>query len=222
MSAKKNLEPAKRVLVIEDHPVMRLGIVSLIESQKDLTVCEADDGSGEILKIVEQSSPDIVLVDIALGDNNGVELLQDLRVNNKSLPVLCYSFHDEQIYAERILHCGGQGYIEKGASSETLLCSIRGVLKGYIVTSEKVGSQLLKQMNNQAGSDKMGVESLSNRELEVFECEGQGLTTSQTAEKLYLSPKTIETYKRRIKQKLELDNYAQLRYAAMQWSQSGI
>jgi DNA-binding NarL/FixJ family response regulator len=224
MSAKKlrKAEAEKsKILVVDDHPMIRKGIVSLIDDQEDLVICGQAEDAPEALKAISETKPDIVVLDISLKSSSGIELMKSIKAQYPKLPVLILSMHNEELYAERALRAGAVGYIMKREASENLLTAIRHVLDGQIYVSDKISKRLLRKLSRgKADMVASPIDNLSDRELEVFQMIGQGYGTCQIAEKLYLSVKTIETYRTHIKEKLNLANADELRQYAIQWLNS--
>jgi len=204
---------------VDDHPIVRHGLAELIARQPDLDVCgEAADAS-EALREVETARPDAAIVDISLNGDNGIELIQQIKTLYPTVKVLVSSMHDETVFAGRALRAGAMGYINKRESIRKVIDAVRQVLRGEIYLSPRMANQLLHQAATGEPLDRDPVESLSNRELEVFEMIGEGMTTRQIAGKLRLSPRTVETHRKNIKTKLDLQNSAQLSRCAFQWVQ---
>ncbi len=210
-----------KIIIVDDHPIVRQGLADLINQEKDLAVCgQAEDAAGA-LKAIRELGPDVVIVDITLADSSGIELIKDIKVQYPDLPILTLSMHDESLYAERALRAGAKGYIMKGETTKSVITAIRKVLAGQIYTSDKVAAKMVSKLVG--GKAKVGaspLECLSDRELEVFQLIGQGRGTRRIAEKLYLSIKTIETYRAHIKEKLSLADTNQLLRYAIQWVNS--
>ncbi|MBU3918027.1 response regulator transcription factor [bacterium] len=207
-----------RILIVEDHDIFRMGLIELINLEKDLTVCGECNNVEGSWKMVNELNPDLVLVDISLKESNGLELIKKINSERKNLPVLVLSMHDEALYAERSLLAGARGYIMKQETSASVINAIRSVLEGKIYVSEKITINILNFVARKSStSNKLPVESLTNRELEVFSYIGQGITTKEIAQKLFLSVKTIGTYRERIKQKLNLKNVNELIQQASHW-----
>lgn len=211
----------KRVVVVDDHPPMRRGLAQLINAECDLETCgEAGDIPGA-LEMVEQLKPDAVIVDLALKDTSGLELIKDLKKRFSELPILVLSMQSESIYAERALRAGARGYIMKEETTENVIKALRQVLSGEVYLSDRMSKRILSQVaGNHSNKDVSPVESLSDRELEVFQLIGQGYQPRQIAQKLHLSVKTIESYREHIKIKLDLENAAELSQTAVQWMQT--
>ena len=212
-------EGVSRVLVVDDHPIMRQGYSQLISLQPDLEMCgEAADGQ-EALRQVEAARPNLAIVDISLRDSNGIELMKQLRARDPHLKMLVVSMHDESLFAERALHAGASGYINKEETTDKLIDAVRCVLAGKIFLSPAMTERMLSRAaGNHDGSAPAPLACLSDRELEVFELIGKGLTTRKIASKLHLSSKTVDTYRQNIKSKLSLSNATELTLHAAQWA----
>ena len=219
MLKNKNAEEKQKVLIVDDHPLVRQGIAQLINQEKDLEVCcEAGDVEQAMKKIPEYS-PDIAVVDISLGQSSGIRLIEAISLKYPKLSVLTLSMHDESLYAERCLRAGAKGYIMKSEPPEKVIFALRRILDGEIYVSNKLGARLLhKLVTNDDNVYSSPVERLSNRELEVFQLIGQGLKTRTIAEQLNLSVKTIETYIDHIKKKMNFEDSRSLFLHAVQWS----
>lgn len=209
-----------RILLVDDHPVLRLGIGELINSDGSLTLCGEATNLADAYQMVGKLKPDLVIADISLEGNSGIELMKELAYRWQDLPVLAYSMHDEQIYAERALRAGARGYVMKQNPPEVLLEAIHQVLDGRIYLSKAISDRLLgKFVGSRPGGDtESPIERLSDRELEVLQLLGKGMTTSQIAESLCLSTKTVETYREHLKQKLNLQSGPELVRYAVEWS----
>lgn len=196
---------------------MRHGLSQIIAREDDLQVCGEASSAAQAIDLVGQTSPDVVIIDITLEDGDGIELIKDIRTRFENVKMLVSSMHDESLYAERALRAGAMGYISKEASREQFLEAIREILKGRISVSPAISNRLLKRAaGNAQPDDRTPVETLSDRELTVFEFIGQGLSTRQIAEKLFLSVKTIETYREHIKAKLNIKTSTELVRHAVQ------
>lgn len=205
------------ILLVDDHPVMRHGLAQIIAREEDMDVCGEASSAAQAIDMVGQLSPDAIIVDITLEDGDGIELIKDIRARYENVKMLVSSMHDESLYAERALRAGAMGYISKEASREQFLDAIRQVLRGRICVSPAISNRLLKRAAGKPlEEDRSPIESLSDRELTVFELIGQGLSTRQIAEKLFLSVKTIETYREHIKAKLNLRSSNELVRHAVQ------
>jgi DNA-binding NarL/FixJ family response regulator len=204
-----------RLLLVDDHPILRQGLGRLINDQADLMVCAETDSPPPTLKLIEQHKPDLVLLDLSLNGGDGLELCRQIRDRWPSLPVLVLSMHDESLHADRSLRAGASGYITKQESQDKVMEAIRRVLAGGIYLSDAMATKLLRGISghhDSAGASPL--ESLTDRELQVFRMIAQGQNVRTIAEALYLSPKTIETHKEHIKRKLGLQSSNDLlRYA---------
>lgn len=210
----------RRVMIVEDHPLVRQGLSSVINRQPDLVVSRDAATAAEALKILETDRPDVMVIDIVLQETNGVELIKRIHALDESLPMLALSMHDENLYAERVLRAGALGYVMKQEPVETVLAAIRRVLRGEVWVSDRVSGSLLRELiglPHHQGGATMGVAGLSDRELEVFELIGAGLSTRDIAEKLHLGPKTVETHRAAIKSKLQLRTAVELVQHATLW-----
>jgi DNA-binding NarL/FixJ family response regulator len=209
----------KRILVIDDHPIVRQGLALMLNREADFVVCgEAEDANGAML-VLASARPDVLIVDISLNGPDGLDLLKNIRTTHPSLPVLILSMHDESIYAERALRAGANGYIMKQEATEKVLVAVRRILSGEIYVSERIANRLLKHYI--AGSStprNSSVGDLSDRELEVFRLIGEGQGTRQIAESLHLSIKTVESYQAHIKEKLCLRSARELMQHAIEWN----
>ena len=208
----------ERILLVDDHPLMRKGLAMAIDAEPDLTVVAQAENAEEALDAMEEVSPDLAVVDISLPGMSGLELMKHMMALKPDLQVLVVSRHDEALYAERAIRAGARGYVMKLEAGEVIIKAIRRVLNGGIYVSEEVNERLLLGMAHGRGVlTKSPLEVLSDRELEVFELTGRGLSTRDIAEKLHLSVKTVESYRARIKAKLNLNNAAELMQHAVHW-----
>jgi DNA-binding NarL/FixJ family response regulator len=218
-----NCKPdATRVLIVDDHPLLRRGISELIDQERDLTVVGEAADACKALTAIENTNPDLVLVDITLNGASGIELLKNIKARFPNLRVLMFSMHDESIYAHRALRAGASGYIMKEEGTEKVLTALHKVLRGEVYLSERLSNRMLQTLvhgNQQPAASP--IEDLSDRELEIFSLIGHGYGTRPIAETLHLSVKTIETHRAHIKEKLNLRNAADLVHHAIQWVQSG-
>ncbi|MCP4867124.1 MAG: response regulator transcription factor [Proteobacteria bacterium] len=208
-----------RVFLVDDHPVFRYGLRGLIESHDDLEVCGEAESKREALTMISADPPDVVLVDISLKGVSGIELIKDLKIHHPDLPTLVLSMHDEDLYAERAIRAGANGYLMKHEAADNVVESILRVLKGELVMSRRLSETLLRRALQGKGGERptSPLDVLSDRELEVFEHIGRGLGTREIAETLHISVKTVETHKANIKQKLDLRGATDLLRAAVSW-----
>ncbi|MDD5169197.1 MAG: response regulator transcription factor [Syntrophales bacterium] len=205
-------------MIVEDHPIFRLGLRELINLEKDMIVCgEAEDKVGAWNEI-QRIKPDLVILDISLKDGDGISLIKDIAKNFKNMPVLVVSMHDESIFAERSLIAGAKGYINKREASVSIIEAIHCILRGKVFVSDNIKEEILHHLVGGIDThDKFPMEKLTDRELEVFQLIGKGLSSNEIAGMLNLSIKTIGTYRERIKEKLHLNNAFELIRHAMLW-----
>ena len=204
-----------RVLIVDDHPIVRQGLAQLIEQEADLEVCGEANDADTALAAMEELEPDIALVDLMLKGASGTDLIKNLKARWERIPILVISMHDEAVYAERALRAGAHGYIMKEEATGQVLTALRKVLGGDVYVSERMVGHLLRRMVGGGHGD--GLDSLSDRELEVFQWIGRGLSVPEIARRLSVSPKTVETYRAHIKDKLNLANSAEVMRLALQW-----
>ncbi len=208
----------RRILIVDDHPMLRRGLAALIESVPGLTVCSEAATRTAALDAIRVSPPDLVIVDLMLGDSHGLDLVKDLKIRHPGMPTLVLSMHDEALYAERSLRAGARGYVTKQELDDTLLMAIQRVLAGEIYMSGKLQARLAAHfVAGPTLATRSTCEGLSDRELEVFRLIGQGRGTRQIAEALHLSIKTIESHREHLKQKLRLASGVELVHRATQW-----
>lgn len=209
----------RSVFLVDDHPIVRQGLVQLIEQEPDLKVCGEASDVREARASLSKGLPDIVILDLSLRDSDGLELVKDIRAKyGTQLPVLILSMHDESIYAERLLSAGANGYIMKQAAADQLLAAVRRVLAGGIYVSDRIGDSMIQRFTVSGRAQRTDpIDRLSNRELQVLNLIGRGKTTREIAENLNLSVKTVESHRQRIKKKLNLHTAPQLVQFAVNW-----
>jgi len=221
MPAKKKNEPAKkRLLIVDDHPMMRQGLAQLINNEPDLAVCWEADNAGQAIDVASQSQPDLVLADISLPDKSGLELIKDIHALRPGTLILVVSMHDETLYAERVLRAGARGYIMKQEGGKKLMAAIRKVLAGQIYVSEKMSARILEFFSGHRAEAASPIEKLSDREFEVFQLIGRGKGTREIADYLHLSIKTVEVHRGKIKEKLKLKSATDLVREAVRWTEA--
>lgn len=207
-----------KILLVDDHPLMRKGLALTLDAETDLRVVGQAEDAEAALQMVDELEPDIVIVDISLPGMSGLELIKHLTAVNPDIKTLVVSRHDEVLYAERSIRAGAKGYIMKLVAGDVIVKAVRRILNGGIYVSEEINERLL--MGMAAGRSSLSespLELLSDRELEVFESIGRGLATREIAERLHLSVKTIESYRARIKTKLNLQTASEVMQHAVQW-----
>ncbi len=210
------------IILVDDHPLMRKGLVRTIENEVDLDVVGQMSSAEEALDEIEDLDPELAIVDISLPGMSGMELIKHLQSRMPDLRILVVSRHDETLYAERCIRAGAKGYLMKQEAGDIIVKAIRKVLNGRIFVSEEINERLLQSMA-EGGRERVmqsPLEVLSDRELEVFELTGKGYSTRDIAERLHLSVKTVESYRARIKDKLNLDSGNELMKHAVQWVES--
>jgi DNA-binding NarL/FixJ family response regulator len=211
-------KPKIKVLLVDDHPILRKGLAQLINLESDMMVCgEAEDGP-KAFELAGTLTPDVAVIDVSLKGSNGIELIKNLKARYPELPTLMLSMYDESLYAERALRAGSLGYIMKEEAIEQVLVAIRRVMTGEIFLSDKMKSKMLQQMATGRTKQVLSpIEALTDRELEVFRLIGEGKSTRQIAADLHLSVRTVEAYREYIKAKLNLKNSTELVQHAFHW-----
>ena len=207
------------VFIVDDHPIVRDGLTTIINHHKDFVVCGYAEDSQEALKAITEIKPNVVIVDISLKNSDGIELTRNIKLRYPKLPVIVLSIHDESIYAERALRAGARAYLMKEVVSDNINKAISTVLDGEIYVSENISKKLLHKIaGDNIGTTDTSIDTLSDREFEIFSLIGEGYKASQIAKRLHLSTKTIETYRARIKEKLNLTSAAELLQYSIKWA----
>lgn len=212
-------KPPRRILVVDDHPIVRLGVRQMIATEADLSVCCEADTAEAALQAIRRDQCDLAIVDLSLGTVSGLELIRQLHEAAPALPVLVLSMHDEALFAERALRAGARGYIMKKEAIGGLIGAVRQILAGKVYVSEQVSQRLLGQLGGDVSAPVGRLGGLTDRELEVFELVGRGLSTADIAKRLGVSAKTIETYRSNIKTKLKLKDAKELLRYATSWTE---
>ena len=217
MMEKSNI--IKKILIVDDHPLLRQGIKQVIELEEDFRVCGEASTAHEAIDLINRSEPEVVIVDITLAGNvNGIELIKSLNERFPDIRTLVLTMHDESIYAERAIRAGARGYIMKEVASKNIINAIRTILNDELYLSENISKKIIdKLVRGSADTIGISVENLSNREFEIFQLIGNGFSTKEMAKKLNLSIYTIESHKKNIKEKLKLKNSSDLAKYAIQW-----
>lgn len=207
--------PSKaRILLVDDHPILRHGMTTMINAEEDLLVCGEADGVQTATKAIEDCKPDLALVDLAIRDGDGLELIKVVRAKFPRLLTLVLSMYDEEVYAERALRAGARGYIMKAEAAKSVVNAIRAVLRGDVYVSEQMAAKLATRKDGETGRAAGGVDRLTDRELQILRCIGRGMSVREIADELYISGKTVEAHREHIKQKLNLVSSGELlRYA---------
>jgi len=208
-----------KVAIIDDHPVVRMGLRAMLEKQPEFWVCGEAGSLIEAMNLVEQQDPQLAILDLTLRDGDGLELIKQLRTQNPSMPIMVFTMRQETLFAERAIRAGARAYVMKTEPEENILKAVRGVLKGELFLSEEMAAGILKNLaDDQTG--QMPVGRLSDRELQVFLLVGQGWGTKRIAEKLSLSVKTTETYQANIKHKMAFASAEELKQYAISWEKT--
>ncbi|MBN9688651.1 MAG: response regulator transcription factor [Verrucomicrobia bacterium] len=214
----------KRILLVDDHPLMRRGQADLLNREPDLEVCGEAGNARKAMEAIANLKPDLVLVDIGLPDKDGLELIKDIHALHVGLPVLAMSMQDESLYAARVLRAGGRGYVMKQDGPERLVASIRTVLGGRVALSARMSAKMLDSLVGGTGKADADPEAkLTDRELEVMRLFGEGWSTDEIAQRLHLSPKTVDVHRGHIKEKLGFKTTPGFTRFAIRWvaSQGG-
>jgi DNA-binding NarL/FixJ family response regulator len=219
---RKSTEAAgikQRVLLVDDHPLVCEGLAQRINGEADLEVCGQARDSHAALQAIEKLQPHIAVVDLALGEGSGIELIKDVKLRYPQLPTLVLSMHDESLYAERSLQAGAKGYVMKQEETDVLIQAIRQVLRGQVYLSEKVTNVIVNRLGGNVPQGKITTlaQRLSNRELEIFQLIGDGYATQEIARRLHLSTKTVASHREHIKEKLNLKTSEELARFAIHW-----
>jgi DNA-binding NarL/FixJ family response regulator len=210
--------PRLKILIVEDHPIVREGLALTVGKTPDLVVCGQAETALEALKVITGSRPDLVLADLTLPDKGGLELIKDLQAQHPNLPVLVLSMHDEWLFAERALRAGARGYIMKQASPQQLLEAIRQVARGELYVSEQITRRIIASATGQTGERRrISAERLTDRQLQILELIGKGMNTQQIARHLHVSPKTVAAHQFNLKERLDLANVRELIRYAVNW-----
>jgi DNA-binding NarL/FixJ family response regulator len=218
---RRSLKPRRRILIVDDHPITRYGLIQLINREQDLVVCGDAESAPQALAAMKSARPDLVLADITMPGKSGLEFIKDVQVQHPGVAVLAVSMHDEGIYAERVLRAGGRGYIMKNEGGEKILQAIRQVLQGQVYVSKSMATALLEGLTRpHSRVSEAAPGALSDREFEIFQLIGQGLSAGQIAQRLHLSVKTVETHRQHIKQKLKLPSATEVIRQAVRWAAS--
>ena len=215
---KCDIPEAKRIVIVDDHPLFRKGLEQLIHSEDGFAVCGEANNAPEAMDVIRKLNPDLAIVDLSLPGANGIELIKNIRAEFSKLPILVLSMHDESLYALRALRAGAEGYVMKHEAMTNVIQAIREVFNGRPYLSPAMAAQVItKFAHRQAEGEADAVERLSDRELEILELIGKGNDVRQIAKALHLSPKTVETHRSHIKDKLDLKNSREVARFALQW-----
>ncbi len=217
-NARCDQPDAKRIVIVDDHPLFRKGLEELIHSDGAFAVCGEAGSAAEAMEVIRKLNPELVIVDLSLPGANGIELIKNIRAEFQRLPILVLSMHDESLYALRALRAGADGYVMKHEAMANVVNAIHEVFNGRPYLSPAMAAQVItKFAHRQAEGETDAVERLSDRELEILELIGKGRDVRQIAKLLHLSPKTVETHRSHIKDKLDLKNSREVARFALQW-----
>ena len=210
-----------KVLLVDDHPLVREGLVNLISQEADLQICGEASNEPQALEIIRTAQPHVAIVDISLESGSGIELIKSIKAMFPAVTVLVLSMHDESLYAERALRAGARGYVMKREAAKKVIQAIRCVLAGQLYVSDKIAALMAEKfIEGRPTATASPIEQLSNRELEVFQLLGLGHNTRQIADHLHVGFKTVQAYNARIKEKLKLTNATELLREAIRWHES--
>ncbi len=211
-----------RILIVDDHPITRQGLAQLINYEADLEVCGEADGVAQARRMIDELSPDLVLLDITLPDGSGLEVIKDTLAIHPDCQILVISMHEESLYAERVLRAGGRGYIMKQEGGKKIMEAIQKVRSGKVFLSDDMSARVLESLSGgNSNRETVPLQTLTDREFEVFELIGQGKSTKAIAEHLHLSVKTVEVHRLNMKRKLRLESAADLVSFAIRWTETG-
>lgn len=210
-----------RIFVVDDHPIFRLGLRRILESEEGIVVCGEAERLEGAAEAIAQHEPDLAMIDITLQDGHGLELVRRLKTERPSMPTLVVSMHDERLYAERAVRAGAQGYLAKQASAEKVIAAVRKALAGELVLSPDIARNLLRRTLHRRPTEDSPLAGLSDRELEIFEMIGRGHSARTIAERLSISVKTVETHRTNIRQKINLSSTNELVRFATTWVADG-
>jgi DNA-binding NarL/FixJ family response regulator len=220
MNKKTVTDEIKRIMIVDDHPLVREGLAGTIMTQPDMCVCGEAATASEAMQKIDAAKPDAIIIDLSLPGPNGMELIKDLQARYSALPKLVLSMHDEALYAERALRAGARGYLMKGEPTDKIIEALRTIMRGELYASSNILGRILQMALNGRSTDASPasfIKQLSDREIQVFEGIGNGLSTKELAKEYGISPKTVETYRSHIKHKLRLASNNDLIHTAVRW-----
>jgi len=208
-----------RVFIVDDHPAIREAVADTIDGTMDLEICGQASSSDEAFRMIEDLEPDVAIVDISLNDAHGLDLVQNVRAQYPDVKMIVFSMYDENVYAERAIRAGASGYLMKSEPTKSVIEAIRSVHRGEVYLSRKMASRILNKVAMGRNSEpSFAIDELTDREMAVFQMLGQGYSVQEIQDRLSLSRKTIETYRRRAKEKLGFDTVSELLQYAVQWT----
>jgi DNA-binding NarL/FixJ family response regulator len=209
-----------RILLVDDHPLIRQAVRETIQQETDLTICGEAGDEAEAMQLIKASQPHLILLDLSLGESSGLGLIKWITTNDPNARVLVLTMHDEVLYAERVIRAGARGYLSKRAAPDVIIAAIRTVLSGEIYLNPAIVGRILQRLagtGRPSHTPRTDVEELSDREMETFELIGAGLGSREIAERLCVSVKTVEAYRQRIKEKLGITTAPELARRAVEW-----
>lgn len=208
-----------RVVIVDDHPAIREALGNIIKSKMDLELLGQASSADSGFRLIEKEQPDVAIIDVSLEDAHGLDLVQNVRAQYPDIHLIVFSMYDESVYAERAIRAGASGYLMKSESTQRVVDAIRGVMQGEVFLSRKMASRILSKVAmGQSNGPGFAIDELTDREMAVFQMLGQGYSVEDITERLNLSRKTVETYRRRAKEKLGLETVAELLQYAIQWT----
>lgn len=208
-----------KILIVDDHPILRMGMRELLNQEEGFVVCGVAENISSARKAICEHAPDLAIIDISLGGDNGLDLVKEMSERHRHVAVLVLSMHDESVWAERAIRAGARGYIMKKEAAESIVQAVKNIMSGKVHVSEAIMAQLLDKFHLRPDQQGASEDDLTDRELEVFRLIGSGLSTRQIAERMNLGIKTIGTYRDRIKQKLHIKSAAELTRRAVLWTE---
>ena len=216
-------DPKAKILIVDDHPLVREWLANLIEKNSDLTVCGEAEDAATALEGIAETQPDLAIIDLSLGNGSGIDLIRSIRSSFPDVAMIVLSMHDERVYAERVIRAGARGYVMKRESTKKIIDAIHEVLRGNLYLSKEMTELLVEKfMSSDPEHVGLPIAQLSDRELEVFKLIGQGYEINEIAKMLNVNHKTIHTYSTRIREKLKLDSSAELLREALRWTETGV
>jgi DNA-binding NarL/FixJ family response regulator len=214
------VETRKKVIIVDDHPIIRQGLRAVIDQQPDMVVCGEAWSVSQALQVMDRTPPDLAIVDLSLKDSNGLDLIKDIAIRWPSVQVLVLSMRDEAFYAERVLRAGARGYVTKDEGPQKVVDALRKVIRGEIHLSDQMASKILRKFAGGGSTTSASlVDTLTDRELQILHLIGSGLPTREIAERLHISTKTVDSHREHIKEKLRLESATELLKHAIQWVQ---
>ncbi len=209
-----------KILIVDDHPILRMGMKELLNQEEDFDVCAVAENISSARKAMVETSPDMAIIDISLGGDNGLDLVKEICGSDNRIPILVLSMHDESVWAERAIRAGARGYIMKKEAAESIVTAVKNILEGKVHVSANIMTQLFDKFQLSPETSNAPRENvLTDRELEVYRSIGLGLSTREIAERMNLGVKTIGTYRDRIKQKMQIKSAAELTRRAVLWTE---